>query len=92
MLNPTVMAFVRKLQESPDLLARVNGQDVSDLIKMAGDMGFKFSTDEWMTTMTGLQEGELSEADLDKAAGGIIVVCRKAGGEQQEFTVTLNFG
>ncbi|HLY25606.1 MAG TPA: Nif11-like leader peptide family RiPP precursor [Aggregatilineales bacterium] len=90
MLNPTVMAFVNSLQGSPDLLARVNGQEASGVVKIATNVGFKFSADEWTATMNSLQEGELSEDDLDKAAGGIIVVCRKAGGEQQLFS--LNFG
>lgn len=89
MLNPTVMAFVNTLQGSPDLLARVNGQEAPGIVKIASNIGFKFTADEWTATMNSLQDGELSEDDLDKAAGGIIVVCRKAGGEQVQFS--LNF-
>jgi predicted ribosomally synthesized peptide with nif11-like leader len=69
MLNPTVLSFLNKATADPALQARLRGQDVASLVKIAAESGFVFTAEEYQATMTE-QPAKLSTKQLDDIAGG----------------------
>jgi predicted ribosomally synthesized peptide with nif11-like leader len=68
MLNPTVLSFLNKAAD-PALQARLRGQDVASLVKIAAESGFVFTAEEYQATIVD-QSAELSLEQLDNVAGG----------------------
>ena len=63
--------FIEKAQEDRELQEQVKDANSEEkFFAVVKEAGFDFTKEEWLAVVPKESEGELSEADLEQAAGG----------------------
>jgi predicted ribosomally synthesized peptide with nif11-like leader len=67
-----------ELQAAVDVIRNKGGQQAASIVDLAAKHGYSFSADEFVTVnnaLLRLNQGELSEAELEGVAGGVASAC-----------------
>ncbi len=84
MLSIAVVDFIKLSLNDQTLQARQINLDLDGLVKLASELGYRFTVDEFSYTINALAANELSDEDLDQVAGGV------AGGTSQPILISPN--
>ncbi|MDP6959170.1 MAG: Nif11-like leader peptide family natural product precursor [Planctomycetota bacterium] len=74
MSEESAKAFMEKAMEDNDLQEKLKGVDSEEkFFAVTKAAGFDFTKEEWLAVIPKKVEGELADADLEEAAGGIAI-------------------
>jgi predicted ribosomally synthesized peptide with nif11-like leader len=94
MSRMTAGEFLDEVAGNQKLQAKLEGRDHSDVVRIAGELGYAFTTDDLEEALVGRvadgqATGELSEEELERVAGGTV---RKIPGRLKWSNITLKRG
>ena len=73
-MNESIKKFLEKLAQDPELIAKLSAiQDPDEAYKLASSVQDGFTREEFITAMKEIAaaDGDLTDADLKKFAGGV---------------------
>jgi predicted ribosomally synthesized peptide with nif11-like leader len=71
MLNSAVVGFIKASLSDKALQAKQKNLDLDGLVTFAGQIGYRFTADEFRNTVNALASNELSDDELEQVAGGV---------------------
>jgi len=82
MSEEQLSALLAKLKDDAGLQEKLKGAaDLDAAVGLAKEAGFDVSKADWLKYQQGMVEGELSDEELEGAAGGGIELCMSAIGD-----------